>query len=181
MHVSWFSHTWFIYNLNTFRLLVAFTQLLYTHIQIDNISYGAIPLLCSPCWFLHQFPFQSLLLTWNPSFCVVRSRPPWPQVARKLTSPSSIPPHSLPIPNSRPPRVSPNKLCAFLRWHQDPGFHGPEQEVLSKVIKVCISKFFLQHCENFTYSRTKNKSCSSKTLPLIIFSRQFLTLFVFTW
>ncbi len=39
-------------------------------------------------------PLPFLLLTWNPSFGVMRSRPPWPQVARKLTSPSPFPPHS---------------------------------------------------------------------------------------
>jgi hypothetical protein len=120
MRVSCFSYTWFIYNLNTFRLLVAFTQLLYTHIQTGNISYGAIPLLCSPCKFPRQFPFQSLLLTWNPSFCVVRSRPPWPQVARKLTSPSSNPPQSLPIPNSQHPRliVRLTKTTSRLQLHR---------------------------------------------------------------
>ncbi len=54
------------------------------------------PLLVSLCNFPCQFlPFLNpLLLTWNPSFCVVRSRPPWSQVARKLTSLSPCPPHS---------------------------------------------------------------------------------------
>jgi hypothetical protein len=42
-------------------------------------------------------------LTWKPSSCVVRSRPPWSQVARKLTSHSPFPPHSLPIPFPFPP------------------------------------------------------------------------------
>jgi hypothetical protein len=71
-----------------------------THMYITMLSYGAISCY-SPCWFPFaispcQFlPFlKSLLLTWNPSFCVVRSRPPWSQVARKLTSPSPFPPHS---------------------------------------------------------------------------------------
>ncbi len=50
-----------------------------------------------------QFPFSplasSLLLPFHlpltylkPSFGVIRSRPPWPQVALKLTSPSPSPP-----------------------------------------------------------------------------------------
>jgi hypothetical protein len=48
---------------------------------------------------------NSLLLTWKPSFGVMRSCPPRPQVTRKLTSLFPSPPHSLPIPNSRPPGV----------------------------------------------------------------------------
>ncbi len=61
--------------------------------------------------------------TWNPSSCVVRSRPPWSQVARKLTSPSPFPPHSLPIPISRPPRgfpksiVCPTKMTSWSWLH----------------------------------------------------------------
>jgi hypothetical protein len=34
----------------------------------------------------------------------MRSRPPWPQVALKLNSPSPSPTHSLPIPNSKHPK-----------------------------------------------------------------------------
>ncbi len=42
-----------------------------------------------PCWFPFAILlYQFLLLTWNPSFDVVLSCPPWSQVARKLTSPS---------------------------------------------------------------------------------------------
>jgi hypothetical protein len=75
---------------------------------------------------LASSPFQSLLLTWKPSFSVMRYRPPWSQVARKLTSPSSFPPHSLPIPNSRPPGFPQTNCAPLLRRHRDPGFHGPE-------------------------------------------------------
>jgi hypothetical protein len=65
------------------------------------------------------FPF---VLTWKPSFGVMRSRPPWPQVARKLTSLFPFPPRSrFPTPG-----VSPNQWRALLRRHHDPGFHGPE-------------------------------------------------------
>ncbi len=39
-------------------------------------------------------PFHSLLLTWKPSFGVMRSCPPWPQVTRTLTFPFPSPPHS---------------------------------------------------------------------------------------
>jgi hypothetical protein len=71
-----------------------------------------LPLLV-PC----QFPFHSLLLTRNPSFGVMRSRPPWPQVARKLTSPSPIPsPFQIPS--------TPDQSCALLRRHRDSGFTG---------------------------------------------------------
>ena len=73
------------------------------------LSYGAISCY-SPCWFPFAiFPCQflpflkSLLLTWNPSFCVVRSRPPWSQVGPKLTSLSPFPPHSkFPSPQGTP-------------------------------------------------------------------------------
>ncbi len=69
-------------------------------VQIDNIGYGAIPLFHSPCQFLVNSPFHSPLLTWKPSFGVMRSRPPWSQVARKLTSPSPFPSHPIPILSS---------------------------------------------------------------------------------
>ncbi len=70
--------------------------------RLAMLSYGAIACY-SPCRFSFTiFPCQflpflkSLLLTWNPSFCVVRSCPRSP-----------FPPHSLPIPNSHPLRASP--------------------------------------------------------------------------
>jgi hypothetical protein len=76
-----------------------------------------IPLAGFPLPFslpIPPFP-QIPLTTWNPSFCVVRSHPPWSQVARKLTSPS-------PFQFPDPPGASPNQLCALLRRHHDPGF-----------------------------------------------------------
>jgi hypothetical protein len=55
---------------------------------------------------------NSLLLQSHFSFTyletllgVIGSRPPWPQVTCKLTSPFPSPPHSLPIPNSQHPRL----------------------------------------------------------------------------
>jgi hypothetical protein len=65
-------------------------------------------------------PFaNSPLLTWNPSFCVVRSRPPWSQVAHKLTSPPSFPPHSnFPTPRSFPKStMRPTKTTSRSRLH----------------------------------------------------------------
>jgi hypothetical protein len=58
---------------------------------------------------------DSLLLTWNPSFCVVLCCPPWSQVTRELTYPSS----SLSIPNSHHPRsiVRPTKTTSRSRLH----------------------------------------------------------------
>ncbi len=52
------------------------------------------PFFCSPCQFFINSLFHSPLLTRKPSFGVMRSRPPWPQVALRLTSPSPFPPHS---------------------------------------------------------------------------------------
>ncbi len=43
------------------------------------------------------FPFTYL----ETLLAVIGSRPPWSQVTRKLTSPFSTPPYSLPIPNSQ--------------------------------------------------------------------------------
>ncbi len=83
-----------------------------THIhRLAVLSYGAIPrysLCYSPLPIsLAYSPFpESPLLTWNPSSCVVRSRPPWSQVAHKLTSPFP----SLPIPNFHPPRGFPKSI-----------------------------------------------------------------------
>jgi hypothetical protein len=80
-----------------------------------------IPLAIPLCQFL--LSLESLLLTWNPSSCVVRSRPPWSQVACKLTSPSPFPPHFLPILISQPPRgfpksiVRPSKTTSRSRLH----------------------------------------------------------------
>ncbi len=86
-----------------FRLLITSRQLLYTYTQVDNIFMAQYPFFCSPCQFLVNPLFHSPLLTWKPSFGVMRSCPPWPQVARKLTSPSSFPPHSkFPTPQGFP-------------------------------------------------------------------------------
>ncbi len=52
----------------------------------------------------------------------MRSRPPWPQVTRKLTSPFSSPPHSLPILSPFQIPNTSGQLCALLRRHRDPGF-----------------------------------------------------------
>ncbi len=49
---------------------------------------------------------------------MMRPCPPWSQVAHKLTSPFSSPPHPHPVPNSHPP----GQLCAALRRYCDSGF-----------------------------------------------------------
>jgi hypothetical protein len=57
----------------------------------------------SPCWFPFA-PFSiPLYLYLETLLAVIGSRPPWSQVTRKLSSPFSTPPHSLPIPNSQYP------------------------------------------------------------------------------
>ncbi len=83
------------------------------------IQIGANPPFLLPLLILSRFPFQSPF-TWNPSFCAVRSRPPWPQVARELTSPSSNPPQFLPTPNSQHPRsiVHHTKTTSRFRLHR---------------------------------------------------------------
>ncbi len=63
-----------------------------------------------PCLFT---PLANSLLLQSRSYFtyletllgVIQSRPPWPQVTRKLTSPFPSPPYSLPIPNSQHPRL----------------------------------------------------------------------------
>jgi hypothetical protein len=93
------THGLFITETHSFISCIHTIIMIYIR-RLTMLSYGAIPCY-SPCWFPFanspcQFlPFlESLLLTWNSSFCVVRFRPPWSQVARKLTSPSPFPPHS---------------------------------------------------------------------------------------
>jgi hypothetical protein len=92
---------------------------------LTMLSYGAISCYF-PCWlpfaiFPYQFlPFlKSLLLTWNPSFCVVWSCKPWSQVACKLTSSSPFPPHSkFPSPQGIPSlNVRPTKTTSRSQLH----------------------------------------------------------------
>ncbi len=91
--------------------------IIYTYAAHDTIISAILP-FCYPCYYPLTSPFYSLLLTWKPSFGVMRPCPPWSQDARKLTSPFSSPPHPLPIPNSQ----HPGQLCASLRRHCDSGF-----------------------------------------------------------
>jgi hypothetical protein len=79
-----------------------------------------------PLLILFWFPFQ-------PSFTYLESLPLCGAIPSNLApgcSWTDLPflKHSPvpPIPNSRPPGVSPNKLCASLRRHRDPGSHSPE-------------------------------------------------------
>ncbi len=124
-HVTCSSHTWFIYNLNTILLLAAFTQYYDTYTHIDNAKSWCnplwIPLANSPCWFPWQLPFpwvpptylESLLSAWCDP------RPPWSQVACKLTSLSPFPPHSnFPTPHGLPKSiVRPSKTTSRHRLH----------------------------------------------------------------
>ncbi len=84
----------------------------------------------SPCFLL--FPFWSLfasllfLFTYLETLlAVIGSHPPWSQVARKLISPFPSPPHSLPIPKSRPPGVSWAK-CALTKTTSQNWLTSPE-------------------------------------------------------
>jgi hypothetical protein len=79
----------------------------------EQRNYGAIPLLSafplSHSFLPLSFPFYLL----GTLLAVIGSRPPWSQVARKLISPFPSPPHSLPIPKSRPPGVSRVKYAPY--------------------------------------------------------------------
>ncbi len=90
------THGLFITYVNTFFYQLHSHDYYDTRTQITMLSLWRslllFPLLVFPCQFLPSL--KSLLLTWNPSSCVVRSRPPWSQVARELASPSPFPPHS---------------------------------------------------------------------------------------
>ncbi len=64
-------------------------------------NYGAIPLSFTPLANSLLLQSHSSLTYLETLLGVIRSRPPWPQVTCKLTSPFPSPPHSLPIPNSQ--------------------------------------------------------------------------------
>jgi hypothetical protein len=87
-----------------FRLLsTSTTAFMYTY--TDYNIHGAIPLLfISPCCFPFASLSSPLYLLVNPPSCD-RIRPPWSQVACKLTSPFSTLSQSLPHP------ISPNPGC----------------------------------------------------------------------
>jgi hypothetical protein len=104
--------------------------MIYTY-AIRNTSYSATPCFCSPCYS----PLTSLcspLLTWKPSFGVMRPCPPWSQVARKLTSPFSSPPH--PPPFQIP--TTPGQFCTLLRRHCDSGFSWSGTNTMIKSLLV---------------------------------------------
>ncbi len=101
----------FLWNLLKFRKyrchpVVALIQLLYTHIQIDNIRYGTTPLLpplLVLCYSAFHFPLTYLeTLLWRDAI------------------PSTLA-HPLPIPSPFQIPNTPGQLCASLR-HRGPGF-----------------------------------------------------------
>ncbi len=139
-----------------------------------------------PCYFLCQLPFHSLTLTWSPSFGVMWSRPPWPQVARKLTSLSPIPPHSLPHSKFPTPRGFPKRIVrltkttsqSWLPWSETPvlfttvscdSLHhfGGESPFVSN---ICI-KFRLSFNTESQYST--NWLLQRVTTPRLIYSGEF--------
>jgi hypothetical protein len=107
------------------------------------------PLQITPCWFLFVnspckflLPFESLLLTWNPSSCVVRSRPPWSQVAHKLTSPF----HSLAIPshsNFPNPRGFPKSTAHPTKTTSQSWLHIGQTESAYTHPPACLFSVFL--------------------------------------
>ncbi len=140
--------------------------------RLTMLSYGTISCY-SPCWFPFSiFPCQflpflkSLLLTWNPSFCVVRSCPPWSQVARKLTSLSPFPPHSdFPTPWGFPKSIvrltkttSRSRLCIVRNREND---------------RFCVKLYF---CENVLRNETflSHRSKPTNFPKYFIFSRIIL-------
>ncbi len=88
----------------------------------EGAPFAINPLLVPFCQLplpIPFFPLNPFSLTWNPSSCVVRSCPPWSQVARKLTSPSPFPPHSnFPTPLGFPKStVRPSKMTSRSRLY----------------------------------------------------------------
>ncbi len=77
-------------------------------------------------------PFESPLLTWNPPSCD-RIRPPWSQVACKLTSPFSTLPQSLPSPNSQNP--------GYQAPHYD-DLKNPASSVRNSKFVACPHEFY---------------------------------------
>ncbi len=133
MHVSCSSHTWFIYDLNTsFYQLHSHSIMIHIH-RLTILCYGAISHY-SPCWFPLanspcQFPFtyQETLL-----FVQCDPRPPWSQVAHKLTSPS---PSQIPIAPGFPRSIAPYQDDIAI-----PTLHSSEQSKYE-----LISQFFLRN------------------------------------
>ncbi len=80
-----------------------------------------LPLPIPFCFLPISFTFLETLLG------VLGSRPPWSQVARKLTSPFSTPPHSPLVPNSQHPFSDFPNTPRHLGRQLDPGFQSPEQ------------------------------------------------------
>ncbi len=117
-------------------------------------NHSAIPLfllpLLIPVAFL-PFPFTYL----ETLLGVIGSRPPWPQVTRKLTSPFSTPPHPHPIPNSWSPLGFPQQPRATRTTSRSrlPGSRTRKHlgSVCTHVV-VCLSLLNHQAGRGFTYS-----------------------------
>ncbi len=112
------------------------TGIHYVH-DADHNIHGAIPLLfISPCWFLFAPPLNPLYLLGNPPGCD-RIRPPWSQVACKLTSPfstlSPIPP-PLQIPRTQVTKrltMTTLRIRLLLSGQQAPACQASSQPLLS--------------------------------------------------
>ncbi len=96
--------------LSFFTILSSFSESLVRYHSGGSMKLNACNLL--PCTRVPLTYLETLLSVWCDP------RPPWSQVACKLTSPSPFPPHSI----SHPPTVSPIQLCSLLRRHHDTDF-----------------------------------------------------------
>jgi hypothetical protein len=112
----------------------------------DYNIHGAFPLLFHLPLLIPFAPFSNpLLLTWNPPSCD-RIRPPWSQVACKLTSPfPTLSPN--PPPSKFPePRLS----CASLRRPQGKsGVFCPEQPY--HLVLILFQSFILSFSTSSIY------------------------------
>ncbi len=142
MHLDSCTHGLFI-TWTQFRLLITFRQLLYTHIQIDDIDMAQSPFFTPLADFLSiplSIPFYLLVIppfVWcDPVHLGPRLLVNWPPLPQTLPSPSPFQ-----IPNT------PGQLCSILRRHRNSGFSGSRTFLLgqgdAKTAQVWVLGYFL--------------------------------------
>ncbi len=100
-------------------------------------NYGAIPLLCSPCWYPVNFPSIPFYLLGNPPLAWCDPVHLGPRLLVNWPPPS----HPLPIPSPFQIPNTSGQLCALLRRHRDPSFSW--SGILNKLVQYVAFHFFL--------------------------------------